>query len=483
MATRNDRSLPACLTALSVLIGGMAPFAALADEQDKAELVKKLEGMEQRIRELEQEQVRMQRSLDEPYISASEPEVSARLKAVESQVYSYRQAARTIESLEGISADAGLTMMAQGLNNSGAASKSSELNYRGDASVRLPAGTLGNATEGFIFAHFRMGQGLGLENPGSAFASLNSTSFQRPGTEASDSTALLAQAWYQLDVPLPLGGNPDLSRRHIEVNFGKMDPFVFFDQNAVSDDETRSFVNQAFVHNPLLDVGGDVGVDEFGFTPGLRLAYIDDYAKPKQYTVSLGVFGSGKGASFNESLDSPFVILQAGTEQRMFTGLSGNYRIYAWRNGRGTDLDGAIGSHTGLGLSFNQQVADYTRLFLRAGWQTQGRVTFDRTLTLGGEWGGSYWGRGADALGLAMGWLWVSDDFRREASTLDTDGNGVADYGYRASGSEQIAELYYRYWLNNQFTLSPNLQYIRNPGGNGQAANVAAAGLRAQFGF
>ena len=82
-----------------------------------------------------------------------------------------------------------------------------------------------------------------------------------------------------------------------------------------------------------------------------------------------------------------------------------------------------------------------------------------------------------------MGWLWVSDDFRREASTLDTDGNGVADYGYRASGSEQIAELYYRYWLNNQFTLSPNLQYIRNPGGNGQAANVAAAGLRAQFGF
>ena len=94
----------------------MAPFAALADEQDKAELVKKLEGMEQRIRELEQEQVRMQRSLDEPYISASEPEVSARLKAVESQVYSYRQAARTIESLEGISADAGLTMMAQGLN-------------------------------------------------------------------------------------------------------------------------------------------------------------------------------------------------------------------------------------------------------------------------------------------------------------------------------------------------------------------------------
>ena len=454
----------------------------LAASGTDAEVLRKLEDMEKRIEKLETEKAELQRSLHEPYISAQEPEIAARLKAVEAQANSYRQAARTVEGLEGISAGMGLTLMAQGLSGTDAASKDSELNYRADATVSLPAGSLGNAN-GFIFTHFRMGQGLGLENPGGAFSSVNATSFQRPGSEASDSTVLLAQAWYQLNVPLPLGGNPDLSRRHVEFNFGKMDPFVFFDQNAIADDETRGFINQAFVHNPLLDAGGDVGVDEFGFTPGLRLAYVDDFYKPQQYAVSLGVFGAGNGASFDDSLDSPFVIMQAETEQRLFGGLAGNYRLYAWRNGRGADFDGTTTAHSGVGLSLNQQVADYTTLFGRYGSQIEGKVAFDQALTLGAEFGGSYWGRGADALGAALGWLRISDDFRRASPTVDADADGTADYGYSAGGSEQLAELYYRYRLNSQFELSPNLQYVRNPGGDETASAVKALGLRAQLSF
>lgn len=458
----------ALFTALTMLTA--APV--MAGEAARDELLPRLEALEQRIKQLEAENAALERSLDEPYISADEPPVAARLKAVESQVSSYRQAARTVESLQGISTGVGLTLMAQGLVDAGdSAGKDGELNYRGDATVSLPAGSLGNA-EGFLFTHFRMGQGLGLENPGDAFSSLNATSFQRPGSTASDSTVLLAQAWYQLNVPLPLGGNPDLSRRHVEFNFGKMDPFVFFDQNSIADDETRGFVNQAFVHNPLLDVGGDVGVDDFGFTPGLRLAYVNDYYKPVHYGLSVGVFGAGEGASFSDSLDSPFVIVQAETEQRLFSGLSGNYRLYAWRNGRGEDIGGAITTHSGVGLSFNQQVGDYSTLFLRAGWQAQGRVTFDRTLTLGGEWGGSLWNRGADALGFAVGGLQTSDDFR---------GVSLTDYGYSASGGEQVVELYYRYRLNRQFEISPDLQYLRHPGGNAAADDLLALGLRVQL--
>ncbi len=470
----------ACL-ALSGLMFGASPV--LADAGSDAGIRQRLEDMEQRIRQLEQERAELERSLEEPYISAEEPEIAARLKAVESQVNSYRQAARTVESLEGISAGVGLTMMGQGLTDTPVGGgKEAELNYRGDATVSLPAGSLG-AAEGFIFTHFRMGQGLGLENPGGAFASLNATSFQRPGSEASDSTVLLAQAWYQLNVPLPLGGNPDLSRRHLEFNFGKMDPFVFFDQNAIADDETRTFVNQAFVHNPLLDVGGDVGVDEFGFTPGMRLAYVNDFYKPQRYGISLGVFGSGPGASFSDSLKKPFMILQAETVQPLFGGLVGNYRLYAWQNGRAEDFDGRVATHSGVGLSLNQQVGDYTTLFLRAGLQTEGMVAFDRALTVGGEWGGSYWSRGADALGLAFGWLRVSSDFRQASLTLDADGDGTPDYGYRADGSEQIVEIYYRYRLNGQFELSPDMQYVHNPGGNGSASDITALGLRAQLSF
>jgi hypothetical protein len=78
---------------------------------------------------------------------------------------------------------------------------------------------------------------------------------------------LLAQAWYQATIPLPLGGFKPASKQSLEVTVGKMDPFVFFDQNAAAGDEARQFLNSVFVHNPLLDAGGDIGVDANGFAP------------------------------------------------------------------------------------------------------------------------------------------------------------------------------------------------------------------------
>lgn len=460
------------LFAAAVLAAGLSqPVLAV---NNRVPFGKRLEALEKRIESLESENARLRKSLDEPYISDSEPEISARLKAIESQVYSYRKAARTVESLDGIEAGIGLTMAAQGLSGApGGYEKSSELNYRGDVTVSLPAGSVG-ASESFIFTHFRMGQGLGLENPGDAFSSFNGTSFQRPGTDTADSTVLLAQAWYQLNIPLPLGGNPDLSRQHLELNFGKIDPFIFFDQNAIADDETRGFMNQAFVHNPLLDVGGDIGVDDFGFTPGIRLAWINEVSKPQTYGLSMGIFGAGKGARYEDSLSDPFMIVQAETGQRFFSGLKANYRLYYWRNGRGEDFDGVATTHAGVGLSLDQQVGDYLTLFARLGKQTLGRVKFDRTLTLGADVGGSYWGRGGDTIGLALGWLAVSEEYEAES---------MAVAGFRASGSEQLAELFYRYRINSQFELSPNVQYIRQAGGNPLTDTMTAYGLRAQLNY
>jgi hypothetical protein len=225
-----------------LLLGAILSLPAMAANIPEG-IIERLERMEKRIQTLEAENMHLSKSLNEPYISDSEPEISARLKAIETQVNNSRKAARTVEELKGITADLGLTMVAQGL--SGAPDGSGDpyaLNYRGDVNVSLPAGSIG-ASEGFIFTHLRVGQGLGLENFGDAFSSFNSTSFQRPGASTSDSTVLLAEAWYQLNVPLPLGGNPDLSRQHLELNFGKIDPFVFFDQNLIADDETRGFMN------------------------------------------------------------------------------------------------------------------------------------------------------------------------------------------------------------------------------------------------
>jgi len=443
-------------------------------DNNPASIDGRLNVMEKRIETLEAENKLLNESLNEPYISDSEPEISARIKAVESLANSHRSATATVEDLQGIETSIGFTTVAQGVSGTPAGeSKNSELNYRGDATVTLPAGNIGTS-EGIIFTHFRMGQGLGLENPGDAFSSLNGTSFQRPGTATSDSTVLLAQLWYQLNVPLPIGGNPDLSREHLEFNFGKIDPFMFFDQNAIADDETRGFINQAFLHNPLLDVGGDVGVDDFGFTPGLRMAWIDDTYGPEQYAFSIGLFGAGEGASFENSFSDPFIIAQLETKQYLLVGLEGNYRLYVWSNDSAENLTGNKESHTGYGISIDQKLDDYLTLFVRLGQQLKGEVKFDKTITMGADFGGSYWSRGGDAIGIALGALSLSSDYKTQSNTL---------VGYEASGAEQVAEIYYRYRINSQFDISPNLQYINQPGGNQSASAMTAYGLRAQLNF
>lgn len=461
------------------LVFGQPVFAA---DAEISELKAQLQEMTKRVEQLEQTQKETDKALEDPSISAMEPPVAARLKAVESQANRQKKAAELGDSLEGISVGAGLTMVAQNASG-GPSERDGELNYRADVEVSVPMDSLGNSSEAELYGQFRIGQGEGLGTLGTAFSSTNATTFQRPNTEASDSTVLLAQAWYGVKLPLPLGGNPDLSRQHLEFNVGKMDPFAFFDGNDIADDETTRYMNQALVHNPLLDVGGDVGVDEFGFTPGLRMAYVNESAAPESYGLSVGVFGSGAGASFSDSLQSPFVIVQAETEQRLFQGSVGHYRLYAWENGRSTDLNGEEVRHTGVGISLDQQVHDYTRVFTRLGKQINGEVRFDRAATVGVEFGGSYWSRGADALGLAAGAMKVSDEFNAVSESLDVDADGEADFGYLATGSEQVYEVYYRYFLNGQLALTPSAQYIRQPGGNAEADNFKAVGLRAQFDY
>ena len=147
-------------------------------------------------------------------------------------------------------------------------------------------------------------------------------------------------------------------------------------------------MNNAFVHNPLLDSGGDAGVDRYGFSHGAIAAYEDASDKAMPWGASLGVFGAGNGANFSASSGKPFVIAQAWVSPRI-NALPGTYRAYAWSNARATDFDGSETSHSGLGVSADQRVADSLTLFARYGHQTSGNVRFSRALTLGGELDGS----------------------------------------------------------------------------------------------
>lgn len=425
-------------------------------------------NVEKRLQTLEQQQDNIAKSLDSDRISEKEPEITSRLKAVEMQTASMQAATKKIDALDGVSAGLSLTTVAQ--KPWGAPDTGSQLSYRADATIELPLEPVGDI-EHKIFAHVRLGQGEGL-NGLSTLSRPTATSFQLPSLRPDDSVAVLAEAWYQADIPLPFGGFKPQSKETLEVTFGKMDPFAFFDQNTVASDEARQFLNVIFVHNPLLDAGGDIGVDANGFTPGFRVSYANAAQKPESRRVSMGLFGAGeRGSNYQRSLSAPLVMLQAETEQRMFGGLAGNYRIYAWNNPRAIHFDASFTEperHTGWGISADQRIGDGVTLFGRYGHQVQGNVRFDRALTLGTELNGSYWSRGGDVLGLAAGWLRTSEDYRNFA--------GVGS-------SERVSELYYRYRINNQFELSPSFQYIGRPGGDSAADSIKILGLRAQLNY
>lgn len=439
--------------------------AAQAQQPAAADISQLLQSLQERLARLEARNSELERRLAEP---AKLPEpIAARLEDVETAVMAISKKPDPLEKFAGVGAGASLTMVAQRALSGTATSKDeSQFNYRADVEVELPGGSIGNA-EGKFFAHFRLGQGGGLAtlNP-TLTGAVNSTAFQLSAAP-DDSVALLAQAWYQLDIPVGAASG-NLGR--VEVTAGKIDPFVFFDGNNIADDESEGFLNNVFVHNPLLDSGGDAGVDAYGFTPGVRVAYIGDANGSNNWGVSLGLFGAGPGTTFSTSFSKPFAIAQAEYNGKTLGNLHGSYRLYAWNNGRATALDGITAErHAGWGLSFDQQVSKHLTLFTRYGDSIRGEVGFDRAFTLGGQLAGAAWGREKDRLGLAFGWLKTSDAYQ------------LANPGF--SGAEKQAELFYAWQLNDSVHIAPSLQWISRPGGDGAAKPISVLGLRAKVAY
>ncbi len=489
--TASSASTPPRSFRLTVLALALAPLVSVAAETGSAvqeplkALVQRMQTLEQRNQELERRVQELSARPAAAPVPAGAQWGDARLQAVEKQQELLSQQvqdlARPAEPEEAAADDGPkiegsvVSVLQRGTRRGSAEGQSqSRLNYRGDVSVELPAGFIGEA-RGTAVGQLRFGQGGGIALRPTYTGTPNSTTFE--ATAGSDDTyAIVAQAYYQLDIPLDDGRFNDQKGTRIEVNVGKMDLFGQFDQNAVAADEGAQFLNNVFVHNPLLDSGGDIGADSFGFAPGLRLGYFNE-GESMGWGVSVGAFAAGEGARYNGGLGRPLVIVQLEGASKQINGEPrGTYRLYAWTNGSTTDFDGLEERHSGYGLSVDQKVGREWNLFGRWGQRTSGSGPFDRALTVGFEHGGRLWGRGQDAVGAAYGLLATSGDWRG----LTADGSAV---GYAASGNERILELFYRYRLNDNIELTPDFQWIQRAGGNGAAPTVSVFGLRGSLGF
>lgn len=448
--------------ALALALGLVAPVAAAEMPGDLA-LV--LQQMQERLARLETRNAELEAALASDRLSQNEPELATRLKAMEADIGRLGPAGRLAEVVDGISAGGALTVVAQAADKA-TAGDSSQMSWRGDVEVGLPGGEVGNA-EGKFFFHFRAGQGAGPDIPGGS--PVNATAFDAGHADTSNAHAILAQAWYQLDVPLPLSGFKGNSKERMELTFGKIDPYGFFDGNDAADDETARYLNLNFVHNPLLDAGGGVVFDSYGFTPGMRLAYVNENNAPVTWGLSYGLFATGDGASFSDSFEKPFQIVQFDTTQKFFGGLEGHYRLYGWHTGRGTVHDGSEEGQSGWGVSVDQRVGDGTTLWGRYGHAVSGTPLYDRALTVGAGFSGSYWNRAADSLGVAVAHLTASDAYQASLPN--------------PADAEQTFELYYNWQATPSMTLTPDWQYIRRPAADKANSSASVVSLRASLSF
>ncbi|HNM23529.1 MAG TPA: carbohydrate porin, partial [Rhodocyclaceae bacterium] len=157
------------LIAALVAAGLVTPaIAAPPDPALLEKLIARMERLEARNAELEKEvkalkteNDKVAQGLDSDRISQYEPELTARLKAVEKDALDMRKAAKKIDALDGLKAGATLTTVGQhawGLPK-GTRDDGGQLNYRADVTVELPLDPIGDIDQK-LFAHFRMGQGL-----------------------------------------------------------------------------------------------------------------------------------------------------------------------------------------------------------------------------------------------------------------------------------------------------------------------------------
>jgi carbohydrate-selective porin OprB len=201
--------------------------------------------------------------------------------------------------------------------------------------------------------------------------------------------------------------------------------------------------------------------------------------------ITIGAF-EGNG-DYADSFDKPFSMAEINFKFKP-ADREGNYRVYYWnRQGRDSsantanpaDTDLLKAKNSGVGFSIDQVVTDAVGVWLRAGVQREKVAQFDRHISGGVNITGEIFGRGNDTIGLGYGMTLMGKDYKDYKK-------GVSP-GFH-SGTEHYLELYYNILVagapqNKGFHISPDIQYVMNPGGDANEKNILVYGIRLQTFF
>lgn len=301
------------------------------------------------------------------------------------------------------------------------------------------------------------------------------------------------------DAAHQLGGMRPSS--YIAVTVGKFSIMDFFDNNQYSHDPRTQFYNWGLMGNGAWDYPADTK----GYTQGAVIEYkksnwsLRFAAVMVPNTANGPVFDSDLSRSRSEALEieNRYRIGQKQGCIRFLAYLTeaqmGSYqKAIDWGTANQSipmlDKVNAYGrTKYGIGINIEQEINDYAGAFLRASWndgknESWAFTEIDRALSIGGSFDGKLWHRKEDRLGLAFLVNGISKDHQ---NYLSKGGYGfIIGDGQLNYSPEIVTEAYYSFKVNGYpFWLSPDYQFIANPGYNMDRGAVNSIGLRVHAEF
>jgi porin len=228
----------------------------------------------------------------------------------------------------------------------------------------------------------------------------------------------LLAAWYKHTFALA-------NESSLGASIGILDSTDYLDGNAYANDEYTQFMNEAFVNS------GSYGLPSYD--TGAALEWESGNWSARAIGMSVGENDDGNG----------FTFWGVEAAYRAETALGeGNYRVtLAGASEEFLDPEGEQKEdRLAWGISFDQAFGEVVGGFLRLGWQTDDAAVTHKALYSGGlNLQGVGWGREADNVGVGYAYL--------DGGNLDVS-------------STQVAELYYRFGVNEYLGITADVQYM-----------------------
>lgn len=281
----------------------------------------------------------------------------------------------------------------------------------------------------------------------------------------------------------------------VVMTVGKFAVADVFDHNLYSDDSRHDFLNWALVDLATFDYAANA----WGYTYGAAIEWYQNW-----WTIRTGLFDLSavpNSASLDMTFGRQFQIDTELEEDHTLWNKPGKLRLLVFlSHGRmglfrdaialsqatGAPPDIALVRHVheraGVGINLEQQLTDDLGFLLRAGYADPSREPFefidaDATVSTGLSLNGNRWNRPDDAIGLAF----IVNGISREHATYFNDGGLgilVGDGKLPYPGNEKIVEVLYNFAVTAWLRLTPDYQFVDNPGYNTERGPVSILGVR-----